>query len=146
MTPEDAAELAALHGRCFTKPRPWSATEIASLARSPGAFILGDASAFLLGRAIAGEAELLTLAVDPALRRQGRAGALLSGFETEALLRGADTAFLEVSDLNAAARALYGANGWSEAGRRARYYSTPDGAQVDAVVLTKPLSLRPAGG
>ncbi|MDT0682438.1 GNAT family N-acetyltransferase [Roseicyclus sp. F158] len=146
MIPEDAAGLAALHVRCFETPRPWSATEIASLARSPGAFLIGDDAAFLLGRAIAGEAELLTLAVDPALRRQGRAGALLAEFEMEARHRGAETAFLEVSERNAAARALYDASGWSEAGRRGRYYSAPDGALIDALVLTKPLSTPRARG
>jgi ribosomal-protein-alanine N-acetyltransferase len=48
-----------------------------------------------------------------------------------AVARGAAAMFLEVSDRNAAARALYAAAGFAKAGRRKRYYA--DGA--DALVL-----------
>jgi hypothetical protein len=69
MTP---ADLAALHARCFRTPPPWSAADFATFVADPLAFLLveGDAG-FLLGRAVAGEAELLTLAVAPESRRRG---------------------------------------------------------------------------
>ena len=70
MTPED---LAALHARCFDSPRPWSADEIASLLAGRGTFLLEAPHGFLMGRAIAGEAELLTVAVDPQARRAEQA-------------------------------------------------------------------------
>ena len=105
MSPED---LAALHARCFDEsPPPWSAAAFAGALAAPGAFLLTAGGAFLLGRVVADEAELLTLAVAPENRRQGTARALLGRFEAGARARGAAGAFLEVAASNAAARALY---------------------------------------
>jgi len=132
--------LAHLHARCFTTPRPWRATEFADLLTAPGTFLLTRPDGFLLGRALAGEAELLTLAVAPEARRQGSARALIADFVEEATRRGAEHAFLEVAADNAPARALYAATGWTEAGRRPGYYHRPDGTAVDALVLRLPLS------
>ncbi|MDO5611661.1 MAG: GNAT family N-acetyltransferase [Paracoccus sp. (in: a-proteobacteria)] len=132
MTP---ADLAALHARCFTVPRPWNADEISDVLSAPGAFLLLVRGGFLIGRAIAGEAELLTVAVPPEMRRQGVGRALLHGFALAAAQRGADEAFLEVASDNTAARALYAADGWGDAGRRRGYY----GPGLDALVLRKPL-------
>lgn len=138
MTPE---ELARIHAESFTTPRPWSAEEIGSLADSRGAFLLTEpGGGFVLGRVIAGEAELLTIAVSPQARRRGLGGLLLSRFEAEALARSAVTAFLEVAEDNAPALALYHRAGFAEAGLRRGYYRRPDGTPVDAVVLTKPLA------
>lgn len=136
MTPD---ELSALHALCFTHPRPWSAGEFAVLLDSPGTFVCGDATAFVLGRAIAGEAELLTLAVHPDARRQGLGRARLIDFETRAQAGGACEAFLEVASDNAGARALYAAAGYAQAGLRPGYYSTPEGARIDALILRKAL-------
>jgi [ribosomal protein S18]-alanine N-acetyltransferase len=137
MTP---AELATLHARAFTTPRPWSEAEFTALLTDPLAFLLveGDA-AFLLGRAVAGEAELLTIAVAPEARRLGLGRKLVGRFIYQARLRGAESAFLEVAEDNSAARALYRASGFTEAGRRRAYYRTPEGAAVDALVLVRPL-------
>ena len=139
MTPD---ALASLHARCFVAPPPWSATSFADLLASPHVFVLADAQGrgFALGRVIAGEAELLTLATDPACRRQGVARTLLARFEAEGRARGADTAFLEVAENNAAARALYAACGWAEQGRRPGYYRTPGQGTVAALILCKSLA------
>ncbi len=137
MTP---AELAALHRRCFTLPRPWDADEFAALLATPAAFLCCAPGGFALGRAAAGEAELLTLAVDPGQRRRGIGRGLLDRFETASIARGAQTAFLEVAATNNAARALYAAAGWQEAGLRRGYYRAPDGAAEDAVILTRTLA------
>ena len=56
MTP---AEMAALHARSFTTPRPWSEAEITELLASPLVFALTRPGAFLLGRVVAGAALLL---------------------------------------------------------------------------------------
>ena len=136
MTPE---ALAALHARAFTTPRPWSAAEFGALLAAPGTFVLGDAAGFVLGRVIAGEAELLTIAVAPEARRQGKGRALVAAFEAEALQRGAREAFLEVAASNAAARALYLAAGYARVGQRKAYYEEPDGTRCDALVLRKDL-------
>ena len=66
MTPK---ALAQLHAACFTTPRPWAADEFAALLATPGILLLTADDGFLLGRVAAGEAELLTLAIDPALHR-----------------------------------------------------------------------------
>jgi ribosomal-protein-alanine N-acetyltransferase len=137
------AALAALHARAFTTPRPWSEPELAALLADPLVFLLveGDAG-FLLGRAVAGEAELLTIAVAPEARRLGLGRKLVSRFIYQARLRGAESAFLEVAEDNAAARGLYLAAGFAEAGRRRGYYRTPEGQAVDALVLARPLQDR----
>lgn len=136
----DAPALAALHARCFTTPRPWTAAEFAELLASPLCFLLTEAQGFLLGRVIADEAELLTIAVAPEARRQGEGARLLAAFAQAAKARGATTAFLEVAENNAAARALYARAGWAQAGRRKGYYHSPEGDALDAVVMTLPLA------
>lgn len=141
MTPE---ALAALHARCFRAPPPWSAADFAGFLADPLAFLLveGDA-AFLLGRAVAGEAELLTLAVAPEARRLGLGRKLVSRFLYQAQLRGAVRAFLEVKADNAAAVALYESAGFTPAGRRRGYCQSADGSRTDALVLARELAAAP---
>lgn len=134
------ARCAALHARAFDHPRPWTAAEFNALLVSPGTFVVGAAHGFALGRVVADEAELLTLAVAPEARRQGIGSALVREFGTQALCRGARTAFLEVAADNAAARALYKRLGYRESGRRKHYYRTAAGVPVDAIVMTRALS------
>lgn len=143
MTP---SELATLHARAFTTPRPWSEAEFASLLSDPLAFLLveGDA-AFLLGRAVAGEAELLTIAVAPEARRRGLGRKLVARFLYQAQLRGAERAFLEVAADNAAAIGLYESAGFAPAGRRRSYYLTPEGQRIDALVMARELAAAPSG-
>lgn len=138
MTPD---QLAALHTHCFARPRPWSAEEFASLLDSPHTFLLTRPQGFLLGRTVADEAELLTLAVFPDARRQGIARDLIADFAATSRSRGAARAFLEVAADNQPAQALYRATGWRETGRRRRYY----GADLDAIVMELPLDGRQEG-
>ena len=91
---------------------------------------------------MAGEAELLTIAVLPEARRLGLGRRLVGRFIYQARLRGADSACLEVAEDNADARALYLAAGFAEAGRRRGYYRTPEGKAVDALVLVRSLQER----
>lgn len=136
MTPD---ALAALHARCFETPRPWRAAEFASMLTSYGVFLHSTQAGFILGREIVGEAELLTLAVDPAHQRQGIGRALLAEFEAQAIQRGATVAFLEVACNNAAAIALYRAANYTESGKRPAYYTPPNGPKIDALTMRKPL-------
>ncbi len=135
----DPGDLAGLHAACFSTPRPWSAPEIATLLASPHVFLIRESAGFLIGRALAGEAELLTLAVDPAQRRQGIAARLVDAFLAQSRARGAKIAFLEVAASNAAALALYHQAGFLMAGRRKRYYAAPNGTYDDALVLNRAL-------
>jgi [ribosomal protein S18]-alanine N-acetyltransferase len=134
------ADMAAIHALCFTTPRPWSADEIAAFEADPLCFTLTEAEAFLIGRAVAGEAELLTLAVAPQARRRGLGARLVSRFLYQARLRGAETAFLEVADGNTPALGLYNRMGFTRTGRRRGYYRLPDGQARDAIILTRQLT------
>ncbi len=96
----------------------------------------GTPAGFILCRVAADEAEILTLMVVPALRRQGFARHLLRAGQKQAARQGAATIFLEVASNNKAAKMLYESNGFVEVGRRARYY--PNGS--DALVLQAILS------
>ena len=143
MTP---AAMAALHARCFTTPRPWTAAEFAALLAEPPVFATLAETGFALGRVVADEAELLTIAVAPEARRQGEGRALLDGFLRTARARGAETAFLEVAADNAAALALYRWSGFAEAGRRRGYYHSPGNPPVDALVMVKSLAAQGDAG
>ncbi|WP_149589204.1 ribosomal protein S18-alanine N-acetyltransferase [Tabrizicola flagellatus] len=137
MTPET---LAALHARSFRTPPPWTAADFAGLLADPLCFLLveGDAG-FLLGRAVADEAELLTLAVAPEARRLGLGRRLVARFLYQARLRGAGRALLEVAADNAAAIALYESSGFHPAGTRKGYYRTDGGQRIDALVMARDL-------
>lgn len=140
IAPED---LAAIHAAAFTTPRPWSAAEITDLLSGPGAFLIAEPGGFLIGRVIADEAELLTVAVRPDARGRGLGTRLVAAFLGEARTRGATAAFLEVAADNVAARALYARSGFSETGRRPRYYTTPDEKRIDALILARTLPTAP---
>lgn len=133
--PEDAALLAALHAAAFDKP--WSAGEIAALMATPGVFALTfDLLGFILCRSIAGEAEILTVAVDPVARRGGVGRALVEAAAGLAAQDGTESLFLEVAHDNTAALALYAAAGFERVGLRRGYYASG----ADAVVMRRALN------
>jgi ribosomal-protein-alanine N-acetyltransferase len=140
--PHEAEILAAVHGRAFAKG--WSAADIAELTGGPGGFALmveeGDnALGFILCRAMAGEAEVLTLAVDPPARRRGLARALVDAALGAARMAGAGAMFLEVAHDNAPAIALYQAAGFTAAGTRRGYYRRDGAPSADALVMRREL-------
>lgn len=131
MTPE---ALAALHQRAFTLDRAWNADEFADFLRSDLVTLFSEPGGFALTRTLAGESELLTLAVDPAARRQGIARRLVTRW-LDAATPEAEMAFLEVAEDNAAAIALYADAGFVEAGRRPAYYRRQSAPDADALLL-----------
>jgi [ribosomal protein S18]-alanine N-acetyltransferase len=126
--------LASLHAACFIDA--WSEATLAELLASPGvfAFMAEGAEGFVIARAAAGEAEILSIGTVPAHRRQGIGRRLLSAAAVEARHRGAMRLVLEVAADNDAALALYRRAGFGKVGRRAAYYRRPTGA-VAAEVL-----------
>lgn len=112
-----------------------------SLAAPPHGLLVvddpADPGGFALLRIVADEAELLTVAVAPARRRGGIAGALLTEGLREAAARGAARVFLEVGTRNAAARALYDKHGFVKLSERRGYYggASPDTALILARAL-----------
>jgi ribosomal-protein-alanine N-acetyltransferase len=132
----EAPALAALHAASMPPGAAWGAEAIALMLGLPGGFALWrPGEGFVLARAAAGEAEILALAVLPAARRRGLGTALMEAAMAAALAHGAAAMFLEVAEPNGAARALYRGLGFTEAGRRRRYYA--DGS--DALVLRRDL-------
>ncbi len=141
-----APPLARLHALAFDTP--WNEAQLVQSLQAPFAFALQARSAtallgFILAHAAAGEAEVLTLAVDPAARRLGAGRALVEAAAGAALAAGAQMLWLEVAEDNAAARALYESAGFQAAGRRRGYYRRPGGA-VDALMLRRRLNSAPA--
>ena len=139
----DLAPLAALHAACF--PEAWDQRALSELLATPGTFAFSSGDGFILARAAAGEAEVLTLAVSPGARRRGMGRALVAAAATQAQQSGATAMFLEVAVSNTAARALYGGLGFTEAGRRKGYYARPAAAPEDALILRSNLPLSPLG-
>ncbi|KQW69100.1 ribosomal-protein-alanine acetyltransferase [Phenylobacterium sp. Root77] len=133
----EADALAQVHAAAFD--HAWSAPEIAQLLDGPGGFALlvetDQPLAFILCRAIAGEAEILTLAVTPAARRRGLARALVDAAAGAARMAGAEALFLEVAHDNVPALGLYEATGFSRAGLRRGYYDRGAAGAADAVVM-----------
>lgn len=134
MTPQEMAEL---HTAAFAPERGWSVAEFSDLLASPHVFCVTRPGGFALVRAVADEAELLTLVVSRQTRRQGIADALMAEWMA---LAPAKTAFLEVAADNHAARALYARHGFAETGRRCSYYKRPDRSAVDAVLMQAALT------
>jgi len=135
---QSAERMAALHEKCFD--HPWPASEFASLLSmtSTRAFAVqrdGCHIALVLVRIAADEAEILTVGVDPAERGKGLGMAVLERAEQAVADLGAISLFLEVNQHNDPARALYTRAGYSEIGRRPRYYRGRD----DALIFRKTL-------
>jgi ribosomal-protein-alanine N-acetyltransferase len=137
-TPYEADAMAAVHEACFD--RPWSAAEIDRLMIDGFGLISEEAAAFLIARVSADEAEILTVAVDPAFRRQGWGRRLIDAAIEVARDQGAVTLFLEVGADNAAAISVYHAAGFQLVGKRPGYYYRPDGSSADAMVMRRSLN------
>ncbi len=138
-TPEHAHLMAAIHAHAFPPGERWGTEAIALQLALPTTFgLLHEAGGMVMCRVAADEAELLTMGVDAAVRRQGIGGALLEGAMARSRQRGAIRMFLEVSVANCAARRLYARSGLRAVGRRAGYY--PD--RSDALVLRADLQAR----
>ena len=128
-------------GRAFEgQGRGWNALEFKQLIESRFVYLCGDERSFALVRAVADEAELLTIATAPEYRCQGLARVVLRDVETKAGHRGATRIFLEVAEDNAAARHLYARAGYIEISRRAGYYARDGQDPVDALILERQLS------
>jgi ribosomal-protein-alanine N-acetyltransferase len=85
---------------------------------------------------VADEAEILTVGVVPAARRQGIGRLLLADLLAHAGERGARQVYLEVRVDNAAAIALYESDGFAGVGLRRGYYAN---GQVDGVTMHRAL-------
>jgi len=132
--PKDCEALARLHALSFETS--WDAIFLANLLSQEGVFALGRADAgFIVLRIVADEAEILTLATEPGLRRRGLGRQLVEAAALMAQRAGIGRLFLEVAQDNEAALALYRRCGFLKVGHRRGYYRRPTGLEVDAEVL-----------
>jgi [ribosomal protein S18]-alanine N-acetyltransferase len=138
-TAGDVGEVARVERSCFADP--WSEESFSRLVDSPPAIflvalfppnpvIVGYIIAFSVGE----DAEVLNVAVDPGFRGQGLAGQMLDAALIQLGARGVRAAYLEVRESNAAALSLYASRGFTEIGRRSKYYRRP---VEDALVLRR---------
>ena len=112
--PADAASLAALEARCF--PDPWSAEIFAAAFVRPvfaafGIFGPEGLAAYATVHLVAGELEILNIAVAPERRGRGLGGQLLGHVLQHADKVGINRGFLEVRAGNVPAKRLYARHG-----------------------------------
>jgi ribosomal-protein-alanine acetyltransferase len=134
-SPADLPALAALEDAAFFDP--WSPAQIAAELAEPHALVLiaagdsGETRGYAVFRHIAGEAELLRLAVIPTARRRGVARRLAVDGIERLRQSGCSGCYLEVRTTNRPAIELYEALDFRRAGTRRRYYV--DG--TDALIM-----------
>lgn len=92
--------------------------------------------AFLVGRRVASDLEILNFAVQSEARRRGIGASLLSEAFKWGKSFNAGNAFIEVRASNLAALRFYERHNFQIAGRRPRYYTAP---VEDAILLAAPL-------
>ena len=123
-------ELANLHQKCFPN-RPWSADDFRDLKNS-GCEIIMSENGFIVYRIAVDEAEIITIGVNPEMRRNGIASAMIGIIEKNLKNQGVKKLFLEVALTNEPAKKLYENTGFNQVGLRPKYY---DG--VDAILMAK---------
>jgi tRNA threonylcarbamoyladenosine biosynthesis protein TsaB len=137
LTSADAAAISELEKLCPEAPR-WGESgylQVGSNGVQGWAAVSGGSPVgFLVVRVAADEMEILNLMVNPNARRRKIATRLLAGAYSHAAEHNVRRIFLEVRESNAAARAVYGLHGFTEQGRRKRYYSDP---VEDALAMSK---------
>lgn len=133
--PTDLDAIMEIDRHSFTNPWSremfeWEARN-SDVARVYVAEVASRVVAYCATWVVFDELHINTLAVEPALRRQGLARRLLEAVFSEAVRLGARRATLEVRSLNEPALRLYEGLGFAVRGvRRAYYQSPPDDALI----------------
>lgn len=113
--------------------RPWPASIMHSyFKRNNCVWVLEHNQiivAYAVNTLIAGEAELLTIGVDPAQQGKGYGRELLQQLHDYLQEQHAEQWFLEVRVSNRKAIGLYESFGFNQAGRRPNYYPTERGSE-----------------
>jgi ribosomal-protein-alanine N-acetyltransferase len=146
LTTKDSDAVSALHREDFV--RPWTGGEFADLLSQNTVFgyaarEVGHGNAapigFVLARLVAGEGEILTVAVARSHRRQGLGWRLMDAVLRELHAQRAEALFLEVDETNVAAIALYRRLGFRQVGKRPDYYRTGGSGTNGALVMRRDL-------
>ena len=134
---EHVGQLEGLERQCFSLP--WTKEQLESqLPDEQHCFLIALEEERVLGYVgmmhVLDEGYIGNVAVRPAYRRRGIAGALLQALETLGREKALSFLTLEVRAGNAPAIALYEKNGYACVGRRPDYYDHP---REDAILMTK---------
>ncbi|KQU55182.1 hypothetical protein ASG72_05515 [Bosea sp. Leaf344] len=136
-----ARHVAALHHQGGFA-RGWEPGECAALIADPavvtdGIFAGTDPHpcGFVLSRKAADEAEILSVVIARAHRREGLGRILLGAHLNQLARAGIRHVYLEVEDGNRPAEQLYRSLGFREVGRRQSYYAKSDGSRASAVTM-----------
>jgi len=140
LTAQDVEAMAEIHAACFDKP--WPAIDMAVHVTRDLCLGVGEPLAsFTILRRSDIDAEILTVATNPAHRGQGLAGQVLTAAEEQYRVAGLRHIFLEVAEDNVSARTLYERLGFVPMGRRPGYYARAEG-RVAAITYSRELKLR----
>ena len=130
-------QVAALEKLCFADP--WSENSVASELKNDLALWLvamndDTVVGYIGSQTVAGETDVMNIAVHPDWRRRGIAQSLIECLVVELKNRGSEALMLEVRASNAPAIALYEKLEFRQVGRRPNYYRNP---KEDALILRK---------
>ena len=141
MNASHVPQIAQLEKRCFSDP--WSEKSIASELENPLSVWLvavdgGQLIGYVGSQTVLGETDMMNLAVAPEARRHGTGRALVLALVDALTEKGSHSLMLEVRVSNTPAQKLYESLGFSQVGRRPKYYVNP---RVDALILRKEWSV-----
>ena len=129
LTPGDLDQVVLIEA---SSPSPWSHSSLSSeLLRAGGEqyVVVAEESTLILGWCalllVAGEAELLKIAVGEEYRKQGVASFFLLDLFEKLAQQDVQKLFLEVRETNIPANRLYQKLGFQQVGKRPRYYKNP---------------------
>ena len=137
MNVSQVPQIAELEKLCFSDP--WSEQSIASELENPLSLWLvaveaGEVVGYVGSQTVLGETDMMNLAVAPEARRQGTGRALVLALVEALKEKESHSLMLEVRASNIPAQKLYASLGFSQVGRRPKYYSNP---REDALILRK---------
>ena len=141
-TAQDLERLLRIEQESFSGPWTRKMFEV-ELEGNPFSYLFaarsiydGEASGDIVGYVcfwvVFDEVRVMTLAVEPSVRRQGIASELVQFMLTFARAQGAVRAILEVRASNLAARGLYEQMGFRQTAVRTKYYANPT---EDAILM-----------
>ena len=125
-------KLSNLHKKCFPN-KPWSANDFRDLKKS-GCEIIMSENGFIVYRIVVDKAEIITMGVNPEMRHNGIASAMITIIEKNIKNQGIKKIFLQIASNNIPAQKLYENLGYKVVSLRPRCY---DGA--DAILMAKDL-------
>ena len=132
-----ASAMEQLHKLAFD--RPWSESDFQTFLTLPNYQAFGWLSskheliAFCLFNTVFPDVELCTICVNPKHQQQGFGRKLM--LEALKKFEDFDSCFLEVSEINSRAIALYSKLGFKDVGIRKNYYKLPNGSFENATLM-----------